>query len=401
MIEPLSILMLLAVTIVLGYIGSLIFDRTRIPDIVWLLILGLLVGPVFNLIDRTIFIAVSPLLGAVALLIILFDAGLHMNFYQIIKQIPRSILLAVLGMFLTTISISLLSMLFFNFNLIEGLILGATISGTSSAVVISIVSQLKIKANIRNILNLESIITDPLIIVIVIVLIQIATASAPASIPSVLASAYSVAIVLGFIAGIVWIFVLDKIKKRPFDYMLTLAFVLLLYVVVESIGGSGAISTLIFGLVLGNSVVFSKMLRFKKIFRIDHMLEKFQTEITFFIRSFFFVYIGLIATINSTYLAYGIIFTIVIILLRFLVIKIGTIKMKLKKLELNIMKIMVPRGLAAAVLAQLPLAYGFQNGEIYINIAFIVILSTVLYTTIATRFFYKPIKKSKDLKSVE
>ena len=71
MIEPLSILTFFGITIALGYIGSLIFERTSIPDIVWLLLFGLLVGPVFNLMDRTTFITASSLLGAIALLIIL------------------------------------------------------------------------------------------------------------------------------------------------------------------------------------------------------------------------------------------------------------------------------------------------------------------------------------------
>ena len=53
------------------------------------------------------------------------------------------------------------------------------------------------------------------------------------------------------------------------------------------------------------------------------------------------------------------------------------------------MRTMVPRGLAAAVLAQLPVAYGIPNAAIFSDLVFIVILGTVLYTTVATRLFYK------------
>jgi cell volume regulation protein A len=389
-IEPLGILTLLALTIVLGYVGMFIFKKTRIPDVIWLLLFGILVGPVFNLIDTSAFVSVSPLLGAVALVIILFDAGLNMNFYQIIREIPRSFLLAFLGVILTAGAVALVSMAMFNFDMITGLILGAMVGGTSGPIVLSIVTPMKIiKPKIRNILNLESIITDPIIIVIVIALIQISVSQTTTPIATSLATAYSTALVIGFIAGITWLVLLDRIRGK-FDYMLTLSFILLLYVGVESLGGSGAISALIFGIVLGNGKRFTKFLRFKKLFSVDYMIKRFQREITFFMKSFFFVYMGIIASFNITYFLYGVIITGAIILVRMVVIKISTYRMAITKLESNIMKVMIPRGLAAAVLAQLPLAYGVPGGEIFLNVTFIIILFTVLYTVIATRFYYKP-----------
>ena len=57
--SALSMLVLTGVTIFLGYVGNLIFEKTRIPDAVWLLVFGLLVGPIFNLIDTTMFLSIS------------------------------------------------------------------------------------------------------------------------------------------------------------------------------------------------------------------------------------------------------------------------------------------------------------------------------------------------------
>lgn len=402
-LEPFGILTLLGVTIVLGYVGSLIFRKTRIPDVVWLLLFGLLVGPIFGLVNRDIFITASPLLGAIALLIILFDAGLHMNLYQIIKKISRSVIIALFGILLSTIGIALISTFLFNFDLTRGLILGMIIGGTSSAVVISIVDPLQIKDGVKTTLKLESIITDPVIIVLAIALIQISMATvSPTILLNSLASMYSVAIVVGFLTGVAWLVILDKVKGKGFDYMLTLAIAFLLYVLVEAIGGSGSISALVFGLVLGNSVILSRMLKFGKRYRVDHFLKEFQAEIAFFIRSFFFVYLGLIATINLTYLIYGILITFVIIVMRFIVIELSTYKMVLTKIEKNVMRSMLPRGLAAAVLAQLPLSFGIEGGEIFLNISFVVILLTVLSTTVLTRIYYKPeIEAPKETKPIK
>ena len=60
--------------------------------------------------------------------------------------------------------------------------------------------------------------------------------------------------------------------------------------------------------------------------------------------------------------------------------------MKISGMEKNIMRTMVPRGLAAAVLAQFPVAYGIKGAEAFSEIVFVVLLATIIYTSIATKF---------------
>jgi cell volume regulation protein A len=390
-IEPLSILSLLGTTIVLGYIGLLIFEKTKIPDAVWLLLFGLIVGPLLGLVDRSIFIAASPLLGAIALLIILFDAGLNMDFYNIIREIPRSLLLTILGVLFSVMAVSLISILVFKMDFMSALLLGVIVSGTSSAAVVSLISPLKINEGVKMILGLESIFTDPIVIVVGVTLLEAAVSTIPlTNLVNILFSAYSIAIVVGSIVGIVWLMTLDRIRRREFDYILTLAITFLLYVATEMIGGSGSIAILVCGIVLGNGVVFSKFLKFRKKYKIKIIFKRFQKEIAFFMRSFFFVYLGLIATISFTSLFYGILITAVIILMRFLSVQIGTYNMKVTDTEMNVMRIMVPRGLAAAILAQMLLSYDIPGAEEILNITFVVILLTTVFTTIAIKALYKP-----------
>ncbi len=59
------------------------------------------------------------------------------------------------------------------------------------------------------------------------------------------------------------------------------------------------------------------------------------------------------------------------------------------------MTIMFPRGLAAAVLASLPLTMGIPNSELFPEISFIVILSSILVTTIGVVFLKKRKKPSR------
>ena len=387
-LDPFSILILFSLTIVGGYVGSYIFSKTRIPDVILLMFFGMIVGPVLHLVDTAIFLAISPFLAALAILIILFDAGLNMDFYQMVHSFSRSMLLAVAEIVLGMAAVALISMQIFGFDLLRGLLLGAILGGTSSAIVISIVSRLKISEKAKTFLNLESILTDPMVVVIAIVLVGIITQTGTQVSPvnSILAT-FSIGAVLGILAGVVWLIVLDRLHGRPFDYMITLAVLFLLYSFVESTGGSGAIAALLFGLVLGNGLTFSRMLKSKKREGFSHLLKTFQSEVSFFIRSFFFVYLGLIVSINPTYALYGLAISAALIATRFIAVQFSTIKMGLTKTEKSMAMHMAPRGLAAAVLAQLPITYGIAGAEIFSNIIFIVILATVIYTTVAVRVF--------------
>ncbi len=387
--SALGVLTLFSITIFLGYIGNLIFERTKIPDVVWLLIFGLLVGPVFNLVNTEMFAQMSPLLGAVALLIILFDAGLNMNFYTVIKEVPRATGLAVLGMLGSMLIVGLVTMYMFGFDFYTGILLGAIIGGVSSPIVIAIVSGLEIRERFKTILQIESILTDPLCIVVTIAILQVILSSTAGNIAHDIIASFSIGIVVGSIVGLGWLSILDLLRKRPFGYMITLAMLLILYAFVETIAGSGAIAALFFGLVLGNGRMITRILRFKRSLGIKPFIRTFHREISFFMRSFFFVFLGLIVEINLTYVTYGIVIAAILILLRILVAEISMINSGITKVEMNIVRIMTPRGLAAAVLAQLPLQAGMEAGNLISNIVFVVILVTVIYASFAVRFVYK------------
>jgi potassium/hydrogen antiporter len=389
-IEALGVLSLVGITIILGYVGMYVFDKTGIPDIIWLMLLGVLAGPVFGFVDGAAFIEYSSLLAAVALLTILYDAGLDMDIYQLLQGMPRGTLLSSVNILLSIIVIGLISTVLFGMDLATGMLLGAIIGGTSSPIVVTIADKIKVRGNVKTFIKLESIITDPLCIVVSIALIQFMTSgSTVGEALNSIASAFSIGAMTGLILGVAWLPILDKLKGRKFDYMLTLSIVLLLYVFVESLSGSGAIAALMFGIVLGNSKKFSIILKLKKIFTVDETLKKFHNEIAFFIRSFFFVYIGLILSINPTYIIYGLLLTIVLLILRIIAVRISVMGMYLSSTEQNIIKTMAPRGLAAAVLAQLPAVYGLPHADVFPEVVFIVIIATVFYTTAATKYFYK------------
>jgi len=382
-----TLLTLFGLTMVIGYIGNLIFQKSKIPDVVWLMLFGILIGPVFSLIDTSAFVKVVPFLSSLALLIILFDAGLHMNIYNVIRDTPRSLALAVSGIIISMILAGGVLMLFFNLGLIEALLLGAILGGTSSPIVLSLVRESETESKIKNLLKLESAFTDALTIIVTLFLLNMILAITVSPPLIGLLGPFSIGAMVGLLIGLVWLFILDKLRGLPFSHMLTLSIVFLLYAFVELSGGSGPLAALFFGIVIGNGKNFSFMLRFKKIFEVDPRMKMFQDEITFFIRSFFFVLLGLLVVINSQVLFLGIAISVVLILGRFIAAEIGMIRLRLPSLDKHFVRVMTPRGLAAAVLAQIIMisARGkIPIAETFADIVFIVILITVIYSSVFT-----------------
>jgi cell volume regulation protein A len=178
--------------------------------------------------------------------------------------------------------------------------------------------------------------------------------------------------------------------------MLTLGVVLLAYSLSEFFGGSGALCSLLFGIVLGNEKELYKILRMKKPPNrvVDAGMKRFESEIAFLLRAFFFVYIGLIATaISVQTIVLGVALALTLLLMRFGAVHLATFRSELIG-DTGIMSVLLTRGLASAVLATLPLQYADpvkypEVGKIfqrlspnYISVTIVVILATAIIATV-------------------
>ena len=386
-----------AVIIILGFLGEEFFKRTSIPDPLLLLLLGVLMGPIFQFFAQDELLAITPYFSALALIIILFDGGLNMKIREAVKNSPRALVMALMGWTLNVIITAALCKVFLGWRLLNGLLLGSIVGGGSSLIVIALTRKLGVNEEVETLLSLESILTDVLCTVGAFTAINIIL-SGEISLEAALGSvgvAFSVGILVGLGFGVIWLFALEKLKGKPNAYMLTLAVLFLTYVVATLLGGSGAISALFLGLIIGNNGSIAKLFKFRTTVSIDEDVRDFHCQISFLIRSFFFVFTGLLFTFSSfSSVLFGLLLTFAFLGIRFLVIKITTLKSNLHPVE-TLMTIMFPRGLAAAVLASLPLTMGIPNSELFPEISFIVILSSILVTTIGVVFLKKSKKPSR------
>ena len=79
------ILLAAGVVIFLGVAGEAFFKKTGIPDVAFLMILGVIIGPVLGIIQPEAVIQIVPYFAALALIIIMFDGGLNLDIKHMIK----------------------------------------------------------------------------------------------------------------------------------------------------------------------------------------------------------------------------------------------------------------------------------------------------------------------------
>ena len=403
MVDPVTLALILGGSIiVIGFLGNYLFERTGFPDMLLLIILGLLLGPITGLVVPGSIMDLAPYLAALALVFILFDGGMAMNIYRVFSESPRAAVLAVAGFAMNVIATTLFMMYIVipDVPLLYSILFGTILGGSSSIAIISLASRIKVSEKCSTILSLESAITDILCIVFSLVVIEIILKGASVDLTAIgqsIASRFSTGIVLGLIFGIIWLSVLKRIAKASYAYMLTLAVVLLAYAFSEFLGGSGPLCSLLFGIMLGNEKEIYRILRMERPPNtvVDVGLKRFESEVAFLLRTFFFVFIGLIVTIgNITVVISGVVLSLILLLVRFGAVKFATIRCNELVKERSMMAVMLTRGLAAAVLATLPLQYAdvVKYGEagqifqvlssIYINLAVIIILGTAIIATI-------------------
>ncbi len=384
--EPIAtapiILLAAGVVIFLGVAGEAFFKKTGIPDVAFLMILGVIIGPVFGIIQAEAVIQVVPYFAALALIIIMFDGGLNLDIKHVIKTAHYSVTLAIVGFILSVIIISVATHYVLEWTWLESILLASIVGGSSSAIVFGLVRNIRISEETKSILSFESAVTDILATIIAFILFEAVLAGHfdLQTLQETIGRAVVVGLVLGFGVGIPWMYISTKFGNAQHAYMLTLSILFVLFFLANSFGESGALTALVFGLMIGNKRHLSRILRFK-VPRIE-MDDPTHNQLTFLVRSFFFVFVGLMATFGQIeYMIFGIVITIAVFVGRAGVVK-AVLTKRFSRLDKSVTNSMIPRGLAAAVLATYPITMGLPNAEAYPQMIFFIILSSVIITTI-------------------
>ena len=379
----------LGLLIFLGNILSRLFTLTKIPDVLFLIAIGIIIGPLMGFVSPLAFGVVGPLFTQVTLAIILFEGGLHITIETLKKSISGTMAITALNFVLMT-GICIVVMHFMaGFSLIESCMLGAILGGTSSAVVIPFTNYLNLKNDTKTILSLESAISDVLCIVVLLALLDVVNFQEfnVGHLLGSLISSFLIAIIIGVVAGVWWSSVYQKLKSIK-SIFITPAFVFIVFGFVSLLGFSGAIAALALGVTLGNLYYFKaeKILPFlgENVTQVEltPVEKEFFAQLVSLLKTFFFIYIGISIRFSNMDIIYlGAAITVTIYLARIVMVWF-TVPRSIPASDAAIMAAMEPKGLAAAVLASLPLEAGIAAGQTIQDVTYIVIFFSILVCSV-------------------
>ena len=374
----------------LAHLFSALFDKTRVPDVLPLVFLGLILGPVLGWIQPEDFGKVGGVFTTIALVVILFDSGLGLDFASLRAAMARGLGLTLVNFTLSLALVGALSHFLYGLSPSTGLLLGAILGGTSSAVVIPMVRKIDLGSDTRTSLLLESTFSDVLCIVSTLGLVSASLSHQVHLAPMAgqMLASFLLSALLGGLAAFGWSTLLNRVRRLENSTLATPAFVFIVYGLSEILGYSGGIAALAFGIILGNinqlDFPFLSSLKSFKPIQLNPTERTLLSEMAFLLKTFFFIFIGLnIQTRSFQAAAIGLALVLALFLLRIPVVYLSFSRAT-GRFDASIAAVMVPKGLAAAVLASIPLQSGLPGGAMIREIVYAVILGSITLTAVMT-----------------
>ncbi|MFA5289182.1 MAG: potassium/proton antiporter [Bacteroidales bacterium] len=328
---------------------------------------------------------IAQFIGVVALSIILFSGGMDTKYEEIKPIAPQGVILATLGVLLTAILTSAfiyaLSLLIpgFDLPLPVCLLLGSIMSSTDSASVFAILRSkgLKLKHNLRPLLELESGSNDPMAYMLTITMIQIIMTTDNLRIWQVaLMFLYQMITggLAGFLLGKLCAYLMKKsnIGNDSLYPILILAFCFFIFSFTDLIKGNGFLAVYIGGLVIGNSRFIHK-----------RTVKNFFDGLSWLSQIIMFLALGLLVNPSELWPIAGIgllIGIFMIVLARPVSVLISLMPFRMMTLQSRIFTSWVGlRGAVPIIFATYPLVSKVAQANILFNIVFFITILSLLF----------------------
>ncbi|WP_082232740.1 potassium/proton antiporter [Halobacillus massiliensis] len=371
-----AFLLLAAFLLFSGILAAKFSNRWGVPALILFIIVGMLVGSDGLGIVYFDDAGTAQLIGVFALVIILFEGGLHTKWATVRSVALPSLSLATLGVLFTSGIIGYTAYLIFDLTLLEGLLLGAIVGSTDAAAVFAALKERNIKAKMGATLEAESGTNDPMAVFLTLSFIELITIpdrSIWMLIPTFFLQ-MGIGLILGIVLGRLASFSINRIRlsSSALYPLLSVAFALLTYGITAFIGGSGFLAVYVAALVVGNRELTYR-----------YSIFQFNEGFAWMAQIAMFIILGLLVFPDQLFSAEiminGIILSLVLILLaRPIAVFISLIQMKYSFKEKIFISWAGLRGAVPIVLATFPIVEGLENSQTLFNIVFFIVLTSAL-----------------------
>jgi cell volume regulation protein A len=371
------VVLVCASLVLLAAFSSLIAFRFGSPILLLFLCVGLIAGVDGLGIDFSNN-GLSFMLGYVALAIILFDSGFGTPIKAFRQAAVPAVVLASVGVVITTVIFATAAIYLLDFTFIEGLLLGSIVASTDAAAVFFLlrISGINIRDQITSTLEVESGTNDPMAIFLTISLVELITSGQGlAGFNGALLLSFVKEMGIGFVAGLAggWLIAAAVSRfdaDRGLTPILVLALALLVFSTTGALHGSGFLAVYVAGLYAGNQKLPSKL-----------AIKRFQDGMTWLAQIIMFVMLGLLATpsgFHTIAIPATILGLFLIFVARPLAVWLCLLPFDFNQREITFLAWVGLRGAVSILLSIMPILSGLPNGQDFFNITFIIVLVSLV-----------------------
>ena len=365
-----------AALVLIGIFSSLVATRFGAPLLLVFLVVGMLAGQdgpggiIFNDYSTTY------LVGSIALSVILFDGGLRTRLSVFRGVLAPSMLLATLGVLLTAAVSGAAAWAVLDLDPVGALLLGSIIASTDAAAVFFLLRTggLRLPSRVGSTLEIESGTNDPIAVFLVILLTQyiLAGGGVPGwGLALQLGTQALLGGAFGLAGGLALVALLNRLAMPGgLHPLFVVAWAILVSALTSLAGGSGLLAVYVAGLVAANRPV-----------RAYPSIVGFHDAVTWLCQIVMFLVLGLLVTPTTLwkYAGEGLLIAAVLTLVaRPLAVWICLGRFGFARKEKLFISWVGLRGAVSIFLAAIPTLAGVPNAPLYFNIAFFVVLVSLL-----------------------
>jgi len=375
-LDTVSLAILLGSLLVLaGILSSLIALRFGAPLLLVFLLVGMLAGeggPGGIKFDD---VGVAYTVGSIALALILFDGGLRTRFASFRNVLAPAISLATVGVLITTVLTAPVARFVLGIDWVPALLIGAVVASTDAAAVFFLINArgLRLRPRVRAVLEVESGTNDPFAVFLVLLLVKIlliGDESWSHALVSFLRDAI-LGCVIGFVGGQIIALVLNRLSlAQGLHAPFVAVSALVVFAFANAVHSSGFLAVYLAGLVVGNKQT-----------RAHNSVVVFLDAVTWLAQIVMFVLLGLLAWPHrlADSLAGAVAVAVVLMLIaRPVAVFVCLTPFKFQWREMLFISWVGLRGAVGIFLASIPLLVGLPIAYLYFDVAFVVVLSSLL-----------------------
>lgn len=273
----------LGILIFAALLGKFFLRKTGFSDVFLLILAGVAAGAFISpaVIDQSS--ALMLPLGAVALLMIMLEEGFSLSMKDLLGHTHKAVIFGAISFALSMGLTFFLCHFIMGYPLLVSLLIGAIFSSVAPELLSGFLSSTGASQSLIKIGRVETIFTEALSVVLAVLLLSGAVLE-PSATASQLALAMATILLFSLaLAGafaVLWKVGLAKLEP-DYEHLAVIGLAALLYALCGKVGGNGAIAVFAFAFLIGNSPGAAM-----------EEVKRFQSEISFFLRTFFFVYLG-------------------------------------------------------------------------------------------------------------